>query len=252
MTTQLIGLPYSPWSEKARWALEARHVPYTFVPYAPIVGELKLRRLLRQWTGRVSVPILVPDGEPAIADSAAIARWGEARGDGPMLFPPGREAEMEQFIDASERGLAAGRARSLRRLLEDDDALAEMVPRKIATSIGRGNAVRLGRLGVGRTLRKYGGDRIDDGEHERAQVEVFDMMRAAISNSSPGVLGAFSFADIAMAQPIAYLEPPAFGLRIGAASRARFADPPLAARYPDLVRWRDALYETYRPRGAEK
>jgi glutathione S-transferase len=248
VTTQLIGLPYSPWSEKARWALEARSVPYTFVPYAPLLGELKLRRLLRQWSGRVSVPVLVPDGEPAIADSAAIARWGETRGDGPALFPPGREAEMNRFIEASERGLAAGRARSLRRMLEDDDALAEMVPRKIVKSIGRGNAVRLGRFGVGRTRRKYGGHRIDDGEHERVQVEVFDMLRAAIATSSPGLLGAFSFADIAMAAPVAFLEPPAFGLRIGAASRAQFADPALAARYPDLLRWRDALYDAYRPK----
>lgn len=250
MATQLLGLPYSPWSEKARWALEARRVPYRFVPYAPMVGELKLRRLLRRWTGRVSVPVLVPDGEPAIADSAEIARWADAHGEGAPLFPPGREAEMERLIDASERGLAAGRARSLRRMLEDDAALAEMVPRKVAASIGRANAVRLGRFGIGRTLRKYGGDRIDDGEHERVQVEVFDLLRAAIAKSSPGLLGAFSFADIAMAQPVVYLEPPAFGLRVGVASRARIADPPLAARYPDLVRWRDALYDAYRPKSS--
>ena len=192
--TKLLGLLYSPWSEKARWALEARNVPYTFVPYAPITGELKLRRLLRKWRGTVSVPVLIPDGERPFADSAAIARWADRRGEGPTLFPPGRDEEMQRFIDASERGLAAGRARSLRRMLEDDDALAEMVPKGLAARLGRKNTVRLGRFGVGRTLRKYGGDKFDDAAHEAVQVEVCELLRAALARSSPGVLGAFSFA----------------------------------------------------------
>src|SRR5580704_5617991 len=59
---QLLGLPYSPWSEKARWALDARHVPYADVTYAPLVGELALRRKLGKWTGAVTVPVLTEDG----------------------------------------------------------------------------------------------------------------------------------------------------------------------------------------------
>jgi glutathione S-transferase len=40
---ELLGLPYSPWSEKARWPLDARRVPYKNVTYAPWVGEPLLR-----------------------------------------------------------------------------------------------------------------------------------------------------------------------------------------------------------------
>ena len=31
--TELLGLPYSPWTEKARFALDVRRVPYTFRYY---------------------------------------------------------------------------------------------------------------------------------------------------------------------------------------------------------------------------
>ncbi len=159
---------------------------------------------------------------------------------------------MQRFIDASERGLAAGRARSLRRMLEDDDALAEMVPKQLAARLGRANTVRLGRFGVGRTLRKYGGHKFDDAAHEAVQIEVCELLRTALARSSPALFGAFSFADIAMTAPLVYLKPAAFGLRLGAASRERFADAALADRYLDLLRWRDAIYDAYRPRPVAK
>ena len=51
-----------------------------------------------------------------------------------------------------------------------------------------------------------------------------------------------------MAQVLAFVQPPAFGLRIGAASRRNFTDTAMAERYADLVEWRDALYDAYRTR----
>jgi glutathione S-transferase len=44
------------------------------------------------------------------------------------------------------------------------------------------------------------------------------------------------------------VEPPKHGLRLGRGSRRAFSDPSLRERYADLVAWRDALYDTYRPR----
>jgi hypothetical protein len=45
--TELLALPYSPWSEKARWALDVRGVPYDYRRYQPVLGELALRVKLR-------------------------------------------------------------------------------------------------------------------------------------------------------------------------------------------------------------
>lgn len=247
---ELLGLPYSPWSEKARWALDARGISYRARTYAPLVGELELRRRLRRWTGPVSVPILITDRE-AIADSAAIARWADERGEGPRLFPAAHAAEIARWIERSERGLSAGRALALARLVADRAALAEMVPRRLRSVVGP-LAPRLGGVGVRRTLRKYGADERSLAEHERILAEVLDELRSALAARGGGggatLCGELSFADIAMTQVLTFIAPPPFGVRIGEASRGSFTDPTFSARYADLIRWRDALYAAHRPR----
>src|SRR5579871_3919871 len=119
--TELLGLVYSPWSEKARFALDVRRVPYRFRHYQPLVGEPALRVKLRRFTGRVSVPVLTLDDGRVLSDSADIARWADGHGEGPRLFPPQHEAAIAGFIGLSERALAAGRALSLHRMLADEE-----------------------------------------------------------------------------------------------------------------------------------
>ena len=241
----LVSLPFSPWSEKAKWALEARGVPFEIVRYQPLIGELGLRRLLRRWRGRVTVPVLVTDAG-VIDDSAAIARWADERGSGPTLFPRAHSEVIGDFIAESERGLAAGRVVSLHRVLADDDALLEMVPRAITRKVGRRAAARIGSFGIRRTLRKYSA-----GEPAAATdtlIEVLDRLRAKVRAAAGGpLLADFSFADIAMTQVLAFVEPPSFGLKLGAANRRAFLDPALRERYGDLVEWRDAIYAAHRP-----
>jgi glutathione S-transferase len=250
---ELLGIPYSPWSEKARWALDARHVPYRDVTYAPLIGEPMLRVKVGKWTGPVSVPVLTADDGRVIPDSADIARWADTRGEGPELFPAELAAKVDDFVALSERGLAAGRGLSLVRMLEDDEALSEMVPKPLRKPLGR-TGVRIAAMGIKRTLRKYGADGSDRAAHERELAAVLDELRAALGRAPTNggkaktLLGRFTFADVAMAQVLAFVEPPRFGLRIGRASRRSFTDPGMRERYADLVTWRDALYEAHRPR----
>lgn len=246
---ELLGLPYSPWSEKARWALEARGIAYDRRLYQPLLGELGLRKKLGKWSGVVSVPVLTDDDGRVIADSAQIARWADGRGTGPAMFPAGDEAKIEQLIALSDRGLAAGRALSLLRLLDDEQGVLEMVPRKLRSVPG---TRALARAGIARTLRKYRGVR-DRQAARAALAEVLEEVRAALAKApaAQGVrtlLGRFTFADVAVAQVLAFVEPPAFGLRLGEATRRSFCDDELRERFADLVAWRDSLYDTYRPR----
>jgi glutathione S-transferase len=247
---ELLGLPYSPWSEKARWALEARGIAYEKKLYQPLLGELGLRRKLGKWRGVVSVPVLTDDDGRVIPDSADIARWADGRGAGPEMFPAGREAEVERFIALSDRGMAAGRALSLLRLLDDDEGIGEMVPRHLRKLPG---AQAIAKAGVARTLRKYRGMR--DQEAARAALaDVLDEVRAALAKAPAAavktLLGQFSFADVAVAQLLAFVEPPAFGLKLGDATRRSFCDDVLRERFADLIAWRDALYDAHRPRQA--
>jgi glutathione S-transferase len=246
---ELLGLPYSPWTEKARWALDARGVSYTFRVYQPLVGEPALRSKLRRFTGPVSVPVLTTDDGQVIAGSASIARWADARGKGPSLFPVAHEAAVVRYSELSERALEAGRGLSLRRMLDDDEALAEMVPRPLRRSLGR-LASRLGAMGVRRTLRKYGGHRVPVEAQRQALAAALDELRAGLRAAPPAtprtLLGGLTYADIAMAQALLFVEPPAAGIKLGKASRRAFTDPELRASCDDLLRWRDELYQSLR------
>lgn len=123
----LIGLPYSPWSEKARWALDASGVAYRKRTYEPMIGELGLRRLTGNWSGKVSVPVLAIGGR-GLADSAVIAKWADDHGKTPgTLFPAGKDAEIARWIEVGEAALSAGRTLALTRQLQDPAALAELV-----------------------------------------------------------------------------------------------------------------------------
>jgi glutathione S-transferase len=246
----LLGLPYSPWTEKARFALDARRVPYTFRHYQPLLGEPALRVKLRRFRGRVTVPVLTADDGRVLGDSMDIARWGDARGEGPRLFPAGQDAAIERFVALSERALAAGRARSLTRMLADEEALAEVLPPKLRAAPG---ALRVARFGIARTRRKYGGDRAADEAHLLALTAALDEIRAALAaapapegGAPRGLLGALSFADIAVAQALVSAEPPSSGIKMGPASRRSFVEPGLKEKYADLVAWRDDLYRAYR------
>ena len=250
MALALLHIPYSPWSEKARWALEARGVPYRSRTYQPLLGEPELRIRLRRARGVVSVPVLfTPEGP--LADSLAIAHYAAKNGSGPDLFPAGSEAALDRWCALSEDGLAAGRTRSLGRVLTDRKALLEMVPKPLKPLLGP-LAPKIAAHGVRRTLRKYGSDRRPD--PVSALRSILGELRHSLNKLAPPadfgpktlVASGFSFADIAMAQVLAFITPPVSGLRIGRANRAAFTDEKLASEFPDLIAWRDALYLRYR------
>jgi glutathione S-transferase len=251
---ELLSLPYSPWSEKARFALDVRRVPYTVRVYQPLLGEAALRAKVRRWTGVVTVPVLTTDDGRVLSDSADIARWADDQGEGPQLFPPGHDAAIARFIDLSERGLAAGRALSLTRVLADDEALLELLPRRLRRVLGSGGRYVSG-AAIRRTLRKYNAAGQDGQSHRRSMEEVLEAIRAALggppaSGAPRSLLSTFTFADIAASQVLAFVEPPAAGLKLLPANRRCFGDAALRAQFGDLVAWRDELYSAYRSAGA--
>jgi glutathione S-transferase len=194
------------------------------------------------------VPVLLFDDGRVIADSLEIARWGDAHGSAPSLLQPEHGPAIARWVERSEVGMSAGRALSLLRLLHDRDGLEEMVPKRLRRF---GLGARIGAIGIARTLRKYGGDRKGIAAHEAELSAVLDELRAAlhrVEREPRTLLERFSFADIAMAQTLSFVQPPPFGLRLGRATRRAFYDPRLGERYSDLIAWRDALYEHYRPR----
>jgi glutathione S-transferase len=245
---ELLALAYSPWSEKARWALDVRGVSYRYRHYQPLLGELELRLKTRRLRGAVTVPVLTDGHGRVYEDSEKIARFADTQGAGPALFPSGQDAAIARWVALSERGLAAGRVLALERQLRDDEALSEMVPRGMQRPLGR-LAARLGEFGVRRTLRKYGAGEQSSAQYRRTLRAVLEELRAALAgstNTPKTLLGSFSFAEIAAAQILGFVSPPSVGLKLGPASARGFTDPELAREFADVVAWRDTLYAAYR------
>jgi glutathione S-transferase len=228
---------YSPWSERARWALEYAGVEYRRRSYRPLIDEPALRLKLRRWRGPVTVPIL-ETGDGVLDDSFAIARYANREAEGEPLIPVGALEAVAAYNDLANRGMAAGRAASLRRVLESDEALGDLVPGGVRRVLGR-LATPIAAAGIRRTLQKYAP--VTPADPAAELVEVLEELRAAL-DGKPVLLDRFSYADITTAQVLAFVEPPSTHLRMTEAMRRAYRDPDLAERYSDLVAWRDALY----------
>lgn len=249
---ELVYLPYSPWSERARWALDHHGLDYRRTHFQPLIGEPGMRLRTGNFSRKVTAPAFY-DGESWFLDSWDIARradeLGADSGRAP-LFGEGELDDIERFNQLSERGLSAARAVGLRKVLQSDDALMALVPPHLQKLLGRAVGKRVAAFGVRRALRKYGATRED--EAFRAELrEVLEALRGALKDSGEGpktLLGRFSYADIASVQVLQMVKPKDLGgFRIAEASRASYTDAALAEEFADLLEWRDALYAAHRP-----
>ncbi len=240
----LYALHYSPWSRKARWALDAHRVAYRYREYLPMVGEPGLRLRARSWR-RVSVPTLVT-ADGAIGDSFAIAKYAELHGSGSPLLPADSLDEITRWNEVAERISRAGRARATRRLRDDPAALLESVP----GVLGRLGPVSrlLGRSGAAFILRKYAADEIDDARATDEIRESLTAVRDALGQGSH-LVGTLSYADITIALSLQFVSPAADDfIPLGPHSRPHWTDPALAAEFSDVIAWRDGLFDAHFPR----
>lgn len=241
MTTSLtlVGEAFSPWTQKARRALDYCGVTYRYVEYVPTLSEPGLRLRMRQWSGPVSVPVLL-DGRQVVRGSWDIARYASARAGDVRL---GDVAAVLPWNELSEAALAEGRTRVVRAVLASpaalDEALAGIVPPPLRAPlrfVARDAARRLD--------RKYA-HLVVPGSLRRALERTRDGLRRS---GGDHLLGTFSYADIAMAvvleavAPVARIEPP-----LGPATTRCWSDPALAAEFEDLLRWRERIAELESP-----
>jgi glutathione S-transferase len=243
---KLVSLNVSPWSERAKWALDHHGLAYEVVEYMPVVGEGRLRRLVGPGKPRATVPVLLADAE-VLSDSWDIAVYADREGKGDKLIPPEHEATVRTWAALADEAANAARAMVLAGILASGAALDEQGPpyvpawlRPVLRPIARKLTMAF--------VRKYD-LRLEDGEAQTRVVRAaLDRLRSALAGS-PHLLGSFSYADIVMVGLIQNVLPVADRfLKIGPATRAVWTQPALAAEYADLVAWRDGLYESQRRR----
>ncbi len=246
---RLLGLSYSPWTEKARWALDHHRLPYKYQEYLPLLGEPVLRVATRELRGKVTVPVLF-EGRVPTMDSYDIARQAERLGAArpeiarrPPLFPEGRAADIRRWNERSETILAAGRALSVEAVAASPAARREsaerIVPGPLAALGGP-----LASLGIAFLRSKY---QLRAATAEAEMRGALEELEGALAGGNPHLLDGFSYADITMAVALQFVKPVADEyIRIKPAERECFTVAGLAGRFAPLIEWRDEMYRRYR------
>lgn len=243
----LIQLPYSPWSMRARWALDHHGVAYKTVDHIPMVFEplLLLSRVVLEPTnqgGTASVPALV-DGRRVFNDSFAIAERAEEIGSGAPLLPREKLPEIRGWVEAADRMLDAGRGRVFVRLAADGPALDEAVPPPMRFL---GPAARpVAKVAVQFLARKYSSHEVGQAEAEARMAAVLDKIERSVA-STDYLTGAFSFADITAATSIEMVCPSDVS-PLGPESKRVWTESNLAAAFPRALAYRDRIYADHRP-----
>lgn len=246
--TRLIALPYSPWSEKARWALDHHRIDYRLSEHAPLVGDLRLRILLRKPKGRVTVPAL-EDGGRWFTDSLEIAKHADRIGAGSRLFPGDKLGAIEAWNKKSEEVLAAGRAVMMLQSVESPKAVAASLPPGVPAPL-KPLLAPVAKRFLEAFIAKYQ-MRDGAGSNMRRVTGVLDELRAALSGNKLYLLGnELSYADIAMAVVFQFVSPvDERYMAIGPGGREGWTNRELLGRYGDLIAWRDEIYSKHRKRG---
>jgi len=222
-TLELIELHTSPWSERARWALEWKRVPYARREYQPLAGEDEHRRA----TGISTVPVLLADGD-VIGDSDATLDWLEAHHPSPALLPaePRLRAQVRAWEIAATETLA---------------------PSARLVMIGRWKGQGLQPL-ADHFAAKYGWSEAEEARRGRLlRALVADLTRAVAA--APYLVGdAFTRADLTVASMAATVIgiPPDDLYALDDSMRAMFGILNADGALAPLCKWRDDIYRRHR------
>lgn len=245
MSNTLFGISFSPWSIKARWALDHHAIPYRYVEYIPLVGAPRLRLVLRRFRGPVSVPVLRTDRE-VLSESLDIARWADDQSSDQTLFPDKHRDDVMRWDRRSQALLGPGRTLALRAAMKNPEALRGDLPGPLGKLPG---AATVARAVVGYIMGKYPVPGSDD-ELEAQMKTQLVALRDALGDSDY-LLGTFSYADITMAVALQGVRPPGRDMvPISDASREAWIRPDLADEFAPLLAWRDRVYQRHHRRAS--
>jgi glutathione S-transferase len=238
----LYGIHYSPWTARARWALDHHGIDYRYREHSPYLGERALRKRGQRagLSGRITVPLLLGDGV-ALGDSWQIMAHADSIGSGASLGTG--DPEIAAWGPDLEPAFAAARRRVTRRVMADKAALTEAAQGTVPNWMA-GAARPIARLGTRFIAKKYGFDP-DATEDDSAFCAGLDRIRAQL-NGEAYLYDGFSAADIVAACLIAAVRPHA-SHRLGPANFAAWEAAHLVEPYADLLQWRDTMFATHRP-----
>ena len=242
MRRTLYGLSVSPWTERARWALEHHGVVYTYHEHVPMLGEVLLRR--KAGTKKASVPLLA-DGDDVVMGSFEIAKHAEKIGRGAPLFPRDKDAQIAHWADVAERMTRVGRANLFRKLMKSKAAQGETLPSFIPGGL-RGALAPSAGMAIRFLAKKYDvSENVDDEVEHTLRPLLFELRAALEGGGGYVVASGFSFADLAMASSMQAVRP-RVDSPFGPALRDAWTIDAVTNEFGDLLEWRDGIYAKHR------
>lgn len=243
---RLLAIPLSPWSIRARWALAHHARAYRFEGYTPMLGEPMLRARLGFPAGVVSVPVLFygalrtgPFGaRKAIAGSMQIARHAEEDSRATPLFPSGHDEAIRRWDAIAEAIAAAGRRLSTARMLRDDRAIEESVPKALravplSTSLARQVVRYIG--------DKYGAESAREDDDRRALRHGLDRIRERVLEHRHLIGDSLTYAELAIVTSLQFVRPASALVRLGPGVQSAWTETVMANEYQDVLSWRDRI-----------
>jgi glutathione S-transferase len=238
---RLYLMPYSCWSERARWALLHHRFEFSEIEHVPLLGELGLRLRTRRWRGPATVPLLV-DGDNPVRESLAIAEYVDALGGQASLFPGSLRTPIRELHARVEPTVAAQRAYLASTL--DDEATLELTPAQLRRVP---LALRASRISLAFLARKHGVSFDDIDARLRAG---YQELRALLAGRRYVYEQGFTYADIICSTALQALAPvDDCYVTLGPATRRCWQHAELAREFADLLAWRDEIYRLHRPLG---
>jgi glutathione S-transferase len=225
-TAKLIQLYQSPWSERARWGFEYKHVPYEKEDYQIGAGE----EALKKQTGQAQVPVLLVDGK-VIPDSTAILNWLEEQHAQPALLPKSdkERAQVMMWEELMDGVLGPqGRLLILGKFLRSDNP-----------------QMRQGGQFMG---QKYQYSPYAEEHANVAVTRMLTILQHTLDGRDYLVGNSFTRADLTTACMLAVLNPPPDELFFfPAPTRPMFtAQSALAPAFAPVFAWRDQIYRKHR------
>ncbi len=247
MSGDLIGINVSPWTFKARWALDHHRVPYRYIEHEILIGMPALRLKTRRFSGEVTVPVWVDhkSSVPVVMDSWEIAILADSKGQ-QKLFTGERLVELKEFNDQSEAALDAARALLLIRLDRNIEGRADALPPYVPSWL-RKPLSGVARLGISYIKSEFQVDASAEAKYETRIRNVLTFLREKLRAGGGTHLidHRLSYADIAMAvvlQGVSPVERHPY-VTMGVGMRRCWSTPSLASEFADLLEWRDRLFD---------
>lgn len=245
---ELIGLSYSPYTEKAKWVLDHHKTKYKYTEHLIMLDMFALRRRTGRPSSEITVPLLLED-KSNIFDSFAIAQHVDhiATGKTMSLFPLGRLAEIKEYNDLSESILNVGRALVVQSMAKNRQARKDSLP-PFVPKILRGAALPLVNAGLTYIKKSFNVENKSAEQYEAELHILYSIIEQRLQRAGGTyLLGSFSYADIAIAVTLQFIAPvDDTYIPLTPALRECWSHGRLMHRFSNLIKWRDDLYKKHR------